>query len=60
MIAYRIEVLLPLLAKELGGGSGLFAALTVVRGLGALAASLFLASRFGAPSFRDAAQRPGA
>jgi MFS family permease len=52
LIAYRIEVLLPLLAKELGGGSGLFAALTVVRGLGALAASLFLASHFGAPSFR--------
>ncbi len=52
LIAYRTEVLLPLLAKELGGGSGLFAALTVVRGLGALAASLFFASRFGTPSFR--------
>jgi MFS family permease len=52
LLAYRIEVLLPILAKELHGGAGLFAALTVVRGLGALSASLFLASRFGAPSFR--------
>jgi hypothetical protein len=52
LLAYRIEVLLPLLAKDLGGGSGLFAGLTVVRGLGALMAALFLASRFGAPSFR--------
>jgi MFS family permease len=50
ILAYRIEVLLPLLAKELGGGSGLFATLTVVRGFGALAAALFLASRFGSPS----------
>lgn len=52
VLAYRIEVLLPLLAKKLGHGSGLFATLTVVRGFGALAASLFLASRFGAPSVR--------
>jgi MFS family permease len=50
ILAYRIEVLLPLLARELGGGSGLFATLTVVRGFGALAAALFLASRFGSPS----------
>jgi MFS family permease len=56
VLAYRIEVLLPLLAKELGHGSGLFATLTVVRGFGALAASLFLASRFGAPSVRLFAQ----
>ena len=50
VLAYRIEVLLPLLAKELGGGSGLFATMTVVRGFGVLAAALFLASRFGSPS----------
>ncbi len=50
VFAYRIEVLLPLLAKDLGGDSGLFATLTVVRGFGALAAALFMASRFGSPS----------
>ncbi len=50
VFAYRIEVLLPLLAKDLGGDSGLFATLTVVRGFGALVAALFLASRFGSPS----------
>ena len=52
LLAYRVDVLLPILARDLGGGSGLFAALTTVRGVGALFASLFLASRFGAPSFR--------
>lgn len=50
VFAYRIEVLLPLLAKDLGGDAGLFATMTVVRGFGALAAALFMASRFGSPS----------
>lgn len=52
LLAYRLEVLLPLLARRLGGGSGLFATLTVVRGCGALVASLYLASHFGKPSLR--------
>jgi MFS family permease len=52
VIAYRLDVLMPLIARDLGGGSGLFSALTVVRGVGALLASLFLASRFGQPSVR--------
>jgi MFS family permease len=51
-LAYRVDVLQPLLAKDLGHGSGLFAALTVIRGCGALAGALFLASRFGSPSMR--------
>jgi predicted MFS family arabinose efflux permease len=38
-------VLLPILARDLGGKSGLFAALTMMRGVGALLASLWLASR---------------
>ncbi len=52
LLAYRLEVLLPLLARQLGGGSGLFATMTVVRGCGALVASLYLASHFGNPSLR--------
>ena len=52
LIAYRLDVLLPLIARDLGGDSGLFSALTVLRGVGALGASLFLASRFGQPSLR--------
>jgi len=51
LLAFRVDVLVPILAKDLGGSAGLLAALTVVRGVGALGASLFLASRFGAPSF---------
>lgn len=50
LLAYRLEVLLPLLAKDLGGGSGLFATMTAIRGVGALVASLYLASHFGKPS----------
>jgi MFS family permease len=52
LLAYRIDVIMPVLAKDLGGGSGLFAGMTVVRGCGALSAALFLASRFGTPSLR--------
>jgi MFS family permease len=52
LLAYRLDVLLPLIARNLGHGSGVFAALTVVRGFGALAAALLLASRFGRPSVR--------
>jgi MFS family permease len=51
-LAYRVDVLQPLLAKHLGHGSGLFAAMTVVRGCGALAGAVFLASRLGSPSMR--------
>jgi MFS family permease len=52
MLAYRVDVLAPLLAKELGGESGLFAGISVARGSGALVASVFLASRFGVASVR--------
>jgi MFS family permease len=45
LVAFRLEVLLPILARDLGGKSGLFAALTMMRGVGALLASLWLASR---------------
>jgi MFS family permease len=50
LVAFRLEVILPLLAKrELRGGSGLFSAMTALRGAGAFVASLYLASRTGAP-----------
>jgi predicted MFS family arabinose efflux permease len=45
LVAFRLEVLLPILARDLGGKSGLFAAMTMMRGVGALLASLWLASR---------------
>ena len=53
MIAYRLEVVLPVLAsRDLHGGSGLFAVMTALRGLGALGVSLYLASRTGPPPLR--------
>jgi MFS family permease len=45
LVAFRLEVLLPLLAKDLHGGSSLFSVMTMLRGAGALVASLWFASR---------------
>jgi predicted MFS family arabinose efflux permease len=45
LVAFRLEVLLPILAKDLHGGSDLFSGMTMVRGVGALVASLWFASR---------------
>jgi MFS family permease len=45
LVAFRLEVLLPILAKDLRGGSDLFSGMTMVRGVGALVASLWFASR---------------
>jgi MFS family permease len=51
--AGRLEVLTPLLAKkDLGGGSGLFSWMNIMRGVGALMASLWLAARSLSPSMR--------
>ncbi len=53
MLAYRLEVVLPVLAsRDLHGGSALFAVMTASRGLGALGVSLYLASRIGPPPFQ--------
>ncbi len=53
MFAGRLEVLTPLLAKkDLGGGSGLFSWMNIMRGVGALAASMWLAARSVSPSMR--------
>jgi MFS family permease len=49
LVAFRLEVLLPILAKDLHGGSSLFSVMTMLRGAGALAASLWFASRTAAP-----------
>jgi MFS family permease len=48
LMAFRLEVLLPVLAKQdLHGTAGLFSAMTAIRGAGALLASLYLASHGG-------------
>ncbi|MDO8364480.1 MAG: MFS transporter [Actinomycetota bacterium] len=53
MVALRLEVILPVLAKrDLGGGSALFSVMTAVRGVGALFAALYLAAHVGAPPTR--------
>jgi len=53
LMAFRLEVVLPVLARRgLHGGSGLYAAMTVVRGVGALVVSLHLASRVGPPPLK--------
>ncbi len=49
LVAFRLEVLLPILAKDLHGGSALFSVMTMLRGAGALVASLWFASRTTAP-----------
>jgi predicted MFS family arabinose efflux permease len=45
LVAFRLEVLLPILARDLHGGSALFSVMTMLRGAGALIASLWFASR---------------
>lgn len=53
LMAFRLEVVLPVLARRgLHGGSRLYAAMTVVRGLGSLVVSLHLASRSGPPPLK--------
>lgn len=53
LMAFRMEVVLPVLAsRRLHGGSRLFAFMTVMRGLGSLVVSLYLASRVGPPPLK--------
>lgn len=53
LVAYRLEVIVPLLARrEFAGGSGLFSVMTVVRGVGSLVGSLWLTTRRAAPTHR--------